>query len=54
MQSLPNRLGKVREVLVGGPQDVTMNRLLHKPDIVAGKNVLDAFAGSGVATFHSS
>jgi hypothetical protein len=33
---------------VGGPQDVLLNRLLHKPWLVRGKKVLDAFAGSGV------
>jgi hypothetical protein len=33
---------------IGGPQDVLMNRLVHFPDIVRSKRVLDAFAGSGV------
>jgi hypothetical protein len=33
---------------VGGPQDMVMNRLVNLPQIVEGKRVLDAFAGSGV------
>lgn len=37
-----------RVLPIGGPQDVMMNRLINKPDIVLRKRVLDAFAGSGV------
>jgi hypothetical protein len=38
-----------RRVLpVGGPQDMILNRLVNRPQIVSGKRVLDAFAGSGV------
>jgi ribosomal protein L11 methylase PrmA len=33
---------------VGGPQSVSLNRLVNIPEIVAGKTVFDAFAGSGV------
>lgn len=37
-----------RVLPLGGPQDVLLNRLLHKPELVRGKIVVDAFAGSGV------
>jgi predicted nicotinamide N-methyase len=42
------RRDPARVLPIGGPQDVIMNRLIHKPHIVRGKNVMDAFAGSGV------
>jgi len=42
------RRDPARVLPIGGPQDVIMNRLIHKPQIVLGKSVLDAFAGSGV------
>jgi hypothetical protein len=37
-----------RVLPVGGPQDMILNRLVNRPEIVRGKRVLDAFAGSGV------
>ncbi len=35
-----------RVLPVGGPQDMVMNRLVNRPEIVAGKRGLDAFSGS--------
>jgi hypothetical protein len=37
-----------RVLPVGGPQDMILNRMVNRPQIVRGKRVLDAFAGSGV------
>jgi hypothetical protein len=37
-----------RVLPIGGPQDVILNRLAQKPDLVLGKHVLDVFAGSGI------
>jgi len=37
-----------RVLPVGGPQDMLMNRLVNRPEIVRDKRVLDAFSGSGV------
>ena len=42
------RRDTARVLPIGGPQDVIMNRLVHVPDIVRNKRVLDVFAGSGV------
>jgi SAM-dependent methyltransferase len=42
------RRDPARVLPVGGPQDMIMNRLVRWPDIVAGKRVLDIFAGSGI------
>jgi SAM-dependent methyltransferase len=42
------RRDTARVLPIGGPQDVIMNRLIHWPDIVRGRRVLDVFAGSGV------
>jgi methyltransferase family protein len=42
------RRDRARVLPIGGPQDVLLNRLVHKPWLVRGKRVLDAFSGSGV------
>jgi hypothetical protein len=42
------RRDTARVLPIGGPQEVILNRLAHKPELVAGKHVLDAFCGSGI------
>ena len=42
------RRDRARVLPIGGPQDVMLNRLVNRPEIVAGRQVLDAFAGSGI------
>jgi len=42
------RRDRGRILPVGGPQNMVLNRLVNRPDIVMGKRVLDVFAGSGV------
>jgi len=42
------RRDRGRVLPIGGPQDVVLNRIANKPELVRGKRVLDAFAGSGI------
>lgn len=37
-----------RIIPVGGPQDALLNYILHHPELIEGKKILEPFAGSGV------